>query len=484
MTYKIDAEKIFLAHPYVKEILARLIAAGYQAVLVGGVVRDGVRELVEADCSFSPEEVDIAASALPTEIRRLFPDYSIVGVGEEFGVLVLGSPDGHTYEVATFRTEGEYSSGRWPRKVELVRSLEGDIERRDLTVNGLAATIDGEVIDLVGGIKDLVAHRIRAIGDPQVRFSEDYLRMLRTVRFACQINGEIEAITADAIQKNAAKITSISWERIRDELLRILRTDEAARGITLFDSYGLLGHILPELTSLKGVRQPEKYHPEGDVYVHTIAALRVADGFVQDPLVKLAILLHDIGKPCALKRNDGVNMGGHDAIGARMVRNIGRRLRFSRGEISRVDFLVRNHMRLADLPKMGRGKQVRFVSEGEVSGVEEPRDRFPLFFDLLQVLVADCEATAHRSSGWVPIFRETLEIIEHIDHVCDLRNARKLIDGNTLLKMGMKPGPGLGDVLEQLHDHILAGEITTTGEAIARARELRKTSRELGVEKQ
>ncbi|MCK4411426.1 CCA tRNA nucleotidyltransferase, partial [Candidatus Bipolaricaulota bacterium] len=278
MTYRIDAEKIFLAHPYAKEILARLIAAGYQAVLVGGVVRDGVRDLLEADCSFSPEEVDIATSALPTEIRPLFPSYSIVGVGEEFGVLVLGSPDGHTYEVATFRTEGEYSSGRWPRRVKLVRSLEGDIGRRDLTVNGLAAMIDGEVIDLVGGINDLVAHRIRAIGDPQVRFSEDYLRMLRTVRFACQINGEIEAITAEAIQKNAAKITSISWERIRDELLRILRTDDATRGITLFDSYGLLRHILPELTSLKGVCQPEKYHPEGDVYVHTIAALRVADG--------------------------------------------------------------------------------------------------------------------------------------------------------------------------------------------------------------
>jgi len=481
VTYKIDTDKIFLLHPYVKEILARLIAAGYQAVLVGGIVRDAMREVLEANRSFSPKEVDIATSALPAEIRRLFPDYSIVGVGEEFGVLVLGSPDGHTYEVATFRTEREYS-GRWPGKVELVRSLEGDIRRRDLTVNGLAATIDGKVIDLVGGIKDLAAHHIRAIGDPQVRFSEDYLRMLRTVRFTCQINGEIEAATAEAIQENAAKITSISWERIRDELLGILRTDDAARGITLFDSYGLLRHILPELTSLKGVCQPEKYHPEGDVYVHTIAALHVADGFVQDPLVKLAILLHDIGKPCALKRNGGVNMGGHDAIGARMVRKIGRRLRLSRDEISRVAFLVRNHMRLADLPKMGRGKQVCFMSEGEVSGVEAPRDRFPLFFDLLQVLVADCEASAHRSSGWAPIFRETLEIIEHIDHVCDLRNARKLIDGNMLLKMGMKPGPGLGDVLEQLHDRILAGEITTTRQAITRAKELRRISRESGVE--
>ncbi len=262
MTYRIDINTIFSLHPYVRVILERLNDAGHEAVLIGGAVRDGVRSLLDPSLAFSPQDVDIATSALPDEIRRLFRDRPVVGVGEEFGVLVIVAPDGHEYEVATFRVEEEYD-GRWPGKVELVRDLEADLRRRDLTINGLAAAADGEVIDLVGGIEDLNARRIRAIGDPRARFSEDYLRMLRAVRFACQINGKIDSETAQAIGENAEKISSISWERIRDEILRILKTADAARGLSLLDSYGLLRFILPEVVALKGVPQPEEYHPEG-----------------------------------------------------------------------------------------------------------------------------------------------------------------------------------------------------------------------------
>ena len=493
--YRIDVDKVFTQHPYAREILDRLSRAGYEAVLIGGVVRDAVRSILDPSISFSAHEVDIATSALPQEVRRLFRDRPIVGVGEEFGVLVIAAPDSQQYEVATFRTEGEYD-GRWPGKVELVRDLAGDVNRRDLTINGLAATRDGKVIDLVGGIEDLKAGHIRAIGDPQVRFAEDYLRMLRTVRFACRIGGAIDPATAAAIAENAGKIKLISWERIRDELLRTLATPAAARGIELLDEFGLLAHILPEVTAMKSVPQPEEYHPEGDVYVHTVIAVRISDQFVHDPLVKLAILLHDIGKPKALARNDGVNMGGHDAIGARMARRIGMRLRMSRHEIARLVFLVKNHMRIADFPKMGRGKQVRFLSDGmptvgmHTDGMRSEgiypdddiatdemqqaplRDRYPLFFDLLQVLVADCEACAHKSSGWVPILQETLRVVDHMERVCDLKKARALVDGHVLIEMGATPGPRLGKVLEQVYDRILSGEIRTREEAITVAMDL------------
>lgn len=469
--YHIDTDEIFKRHPFAREILDRLTAAGYEAVLIGGIVRDAVRSIIEPSVPFSAREVDIATSALPQEVRRLFRDRPIVGVGEEFGVLVIAAPDSQQYEVATFRTEGDYD-GRWPGKVELVRDLAGDVKRRDLAINGLAATRDGAVIDLVGGIEDLKAGLIRAIGDPQVRLAEDYLRMLRTIRFACRIDGVIDPATAAAIAANADKIESISWERIRDELLRMLATPAAARGIELLDQFGLLEHILPEVVAMKGVLQPEDYHPEGDVYVHTLLALRISDQFVLDSLVKLAILLHDIGKPKALIRNDGVNMGGHDAISARMTRRIGSRLRMSKHDIARLVFLVKNHMRIADFPKMGRGKQVRFVSEGENQAGRSLRERYPLFFDLLQVLVADCEACAHKSSGWVPILQEMLRVVDHMERVCDLKKARALVDGHVLIAMGARPGPRLGKVLEAVHDRILAGEIGTRDEAIAAAMDL------------
>jgi putative nucleotidyltransferase with HDIG domain len=379
--------------------------------------------------------------------------------------------------VATFRNEADYD-GRWPNQVQLVRDLAGDVNRRDLTVNGLAATRQGIVIDLVGGIEDLRAGRIRAIGDPYLRFSEDYLRMLRTVRFACKLGGRIDPATARAIEENAHKIKSISWERIRDELLQILSTSAAGRGLDLLDELGLLKHILPEVTAMKGVLQPEEYHPEGDVYIHTMLAVKVADSFVGDPLVKLAILLHDIGKPEALLRNDGLNMAGHDLLGARMARKIGERLRLSKHDISRLVFLVKNHMRIADFPKMGRGKQVRFMSEGieqrtdlkyeQLKGMPL-RMQYPLFFDLLQVLIADCEACAHKSSGWAPVLKETLLVADHMERVCDLKKARSLVDGHILIEMGASPGPALGRVLETVHDRILAGEISTREKAVQEA---------------
>ncbi|MCK5827750.1 CCA tRNA nucleotidyltransferase [Candidatus Bipolaricaulota bacterium] len=468
---RIVTDQVYQVHPFAREILSRLSRAGFEAVLIGGVVRDGLQAQLQRDVVFPPNDIDIATAALPEEIRRIFHDRPIVGVGEEFGVLVITAPDGQAYEVASFRVESEYD-GRWPGKVDLVRDLETDVRRRDLTINGLAATAEGDVIDLVDGIRDLADKRVATIGDPATRFSEDHLRMMRVVRFACCIDGQIAEATAQAVRDHADAILAISSERIGSELLRTLETSRSARGIELLDELGLLPHILPELANCHDVPQPEQYHPEGDVFVHTIEAMRVADRFVVDPIVKLAVLLHDIGKPIALERNEGRNMGGHCAIGSRMVKDIGRRLRLSKLQSQRVCGLVRNHMRIADFPKMGRGKQVRFLSEGEAPDAEMLADRYPLFYDLLQVLVADCEASAHRSSGWGPILSETIDVMDHVHQVCGLQRAHDIIDGHDLTDLGLAPGPQLGRILDHVHDRILAGHILNREDAILLAKDL------------
>ena len=473
---RIDVEPIYARHPYARVVLDRLAAAGHDAFLIGGVVRDAVVARLEGHPS-APREVDIATSAQTATVLALFKERPIVRVGERFGVLRIVPETGAPVEVATFRTEGDYD-GRRPQRVAATDELAQDVRRRDLTVNGLAARADGELIDLVGGIKDLRARCIRAIGDPAVRFAEDRLRMLRAVRFACQLGGTIHPDTADAIRDEAGGLALISRERISAELFRLLETPRSAEGVELLNDLGLLEVVLPEVAALQGVPQPEEYHPEGDVYVHTVAAVRVADRFVSDPLVKLAVLLHDIGKPQALLRSGGANMGGHCAMGARRAAAVARRLRLSREQTHRLGFLIKNHMRIADFPRMGRGKQVRFMSEGEVPDGADLAARFPQFAALLQLLVADCEASAHKASGWAPVLHEALRVVEHMDEVGSLAKARSLIDGDVLIGMGVEPGPGLGRILRSLHDRILSGEIATAEAAREAARRMIDASRE------
>ncbi len=475
---RIDVEAIFARHPFAREILRRLRAAGHDAVLIGGIVRDALLAQLDRNRrgrEYHPKDVDIATSARPEEIKRLFPGpgWTAIEVGEAFGVLKLIAPDGREYEVATFRTEGEYD-GRWPAKVELVRDLEHDVRRRDLTINGLAAREDGRVIDLVGGVEDLKARLIRTIGEPEERFREDYLRMLRAIRAACQIDGRLDPKLSEAIKRTSSKILEISWERIRDELLRILGTPRAARGFRLLDEHGLLQHILPELVATQGIAQPEKYHPEGDVFTHTLLALEVADRFGFEPLVKLAILLHDVGKPLALKRSKGENMAGHEVIGERLAEGVCRRLRLSNDETKLVKYLVRQHMRVAQLPQMALAKQVRFLKEGEAPGADllDFRRRFPLFSKLLQLLIADCEASVHRSSGWLPVVHHAVGLLPHLKRLEELESARRLIDGHDILRMGVEEGPLVGKILNEVYDQILAGKIKSRREALEAAREL------------
>lgn len=470
---RIPVEKVFARHPFAQEILRTLAEAGHEAVLIGGVVRDALLAEWAGDEDWTPEEVDLATSAFPEEIRRLFPHLKIFEVGKAFGVLKMESPDGRLYEVATFRTEEEYD-GRRPKRVELVRSLEQDVRRRDFTVNGLAARPDGTVIDLVGGVEDLRKRVIRAIGDPNERFREDYLRLLRAVRFVCKLDAQIAPETRAAIRKHRQGLRLLSAERVRDELLATLRTPRSARGVRLLDELDLLELLLPEVKACQGVPQPEEYHPEGDVYTHTLLALEVADAFVENPLVKLAVLLHDIGKGEALQKNRGENAAGHDTIGARMAEEVCRRLRLSNAETELVVFLVKEHQRIGHFPEMGRGKQVRFLKAHENPSypIRAFGDRYPWFTQLLQLMIADCQASAMRSRGWLPVLELLPRRLIELQELERLMAARRLIDGHDLLALGVPPGPRIGELLEKIYDKIYAGELRSRREALAYARRL------------
>lgn len=472
---RIDTEKIFAVHPFARTVLSRLESADHEAVLIGGIVRDALRGQLEPQYEFAPREVDIATSAMPDEVKALFPGTQTIDVGKAFGVLVLISPEGRPYEVATFRTESEYD-GRWPGSVKLVRQLADDVHRRDLTINGLAARADGRVIDLVGGVTDLQRKIIRAIGDPDERFREDYLRILRAIRCACMIEGQLAPEVSQAIRRHRNGLTLISAERVRDELLRLLGTKQAARGVRLLDEHGLLELILPELAACKGVPQPGQYHPEGDVYQHTLLALEIADSFMTDPLVKLALLLHDLGKPEALQRNRGVNMAGHDRIGEALAEGICKRLRLSNDQVKRVCYLVREHQRIGHFPQMGRGKQVLFLRAGEeeMQSLADFPARFPWFAQLVQLMMADCQASGMKSHGWLPVLVKTARLLVHLQTLDQLESTRHLIDGADLLKLGVAEGPELGKLLAELREAILAGRVKSREEALAMARRLVK----------
>ncbi len=469
---RIPVESLLRGHPFAGEILRRLRGAGHTAVLVGGVVRDAILAELRGERPAN-QDVDIATSAPPAEVARLFADSRALSVGESFGVVVLVAPRGEQYEVATFRTEAEYSDGRRPDRVQW-GTLEQDVQRRDFTVNGLAATAEGEVVDRVGGIPDLMDGTLRAIGDPDARFAEDRLRMLRAVRLACQLGFTIEDRTATAIRTHAARIAAVSWERIRDEILRTLATPRSGDGILLLDRLGLLEPVLPEIAALRGVPQPPEYHPEGDVLAHTVAALKVADGLWDDPLFKFAVLYHDVGKPPALVRSGGENMGGHCGLGAEIAAQALARLRLAKRDVEWVTHLVREHMRVARLPEMGLGKQVRLlgVGEDEAAPLPDLARRFPWFGDLLRLVICDAEASAHRASAWLPLVSRSVGLLVHLRRIHGIRRARDLLTGDDLLALGFSPGPRLGEALNLVHERILAGEIVTRDEALSHAARL------------
>ncbi|MCK4299112.1 MAG: CCA tRNA nucleotidyltransferase [Planctomycetes bacterium] len=422
------------------EVVRRLRRAGHEAYLAGGCVRDML-------LGREPSDYDVATGARPEEVERLFA--RTVAVGEAFGV-VLVRVDEHEFHVATFRVEGPYSDGRRPDSVRFAGARE-DVLRRDFTVNGLLYDpLEEEVLDWVGGRADLKARVIRAIGDPGERFGEDYLRLLRAVRFATQLAFRIERETRAAIKELAPKARQVSGERTREELRRLLVARRRKSGLRLMDAVGLLDVLLPEVTAGKGVLQGG-LHPEGDVFEHTllsVAKLRRP----RWPLV-LAVLLHDVGKPATLVRRPHVTFYGHEEVGEQMARKVCARLKMSRRERESVAWLVRNHLRLLDAPKMRRGRLRQFLAH-------------PLLDDLCELFRADALASSRDLTAYDFVVAAKKDLGE------EPALPAPLLTGTDLLSMGLAEGPLIGELLRRVQEEQLEESITTKQEALALARRL------------
>ena len=333
-----------------RQVIAKLRAMGHQAFLVGGCVRDlllGVK----------PKDFDIATDARPDRIMDLFPRSGRVGA--QFGVVLVRDVFDQV-EVATFRSDHDYLDGRHPEQVRFENDPREDVLRRDFTINGLMMDPDtGNVLDFVDGRGDLSRGVIRAIGDPNARFREDHLRLLRGVRFAARLGFEIEPATFDAMRRDHALILKVAMERVRQELVRILTEGGARRGFELLDASGMLADLLPEVAAMKGVAQPPQYHPEGDVWRHTLLLLEQLRQ--PTPTLALAALLHDVGKPPTFRVADRIRFDGHVEAGVRLAHVILTRLRCSREEIEQVEALIDNHMRFKDVSRMKESTLKRFL---------------------------------------------------------------------------------------------------------------------------
>ncbi|TVM00525.1 MAG: phosphohydrolase [Candidatus Brocadia sp. WS118] len=431
------------------EIVKALQEHGYKAFFAGGCVRDMLMGKASAD-------YDIATNALPQDVIKLFE--KTIPVGLQFGVVIVVK-NSNNFEVATFRTEGSYSDGRHPDYVTF-STPEDDVKRRDFTINGLLYDpIKNEILDYVGGREDISLGIIRTIGDPFERFTEDKLRMIRAARFACRFNFPIHPDTKEAIIQLAPQIHVVSAERIREELEKILTGPNPHIGIKLLDELHLLQEILPEVSNMKGVRQPENYHPEGDVFVHTLLCLSklapLNETGMERPSFTLAmgVLLHDIGKTSTFEELDRIRFNLHEKVGADMTAKICDRLKTSNAEKDLIVWLVLKHLYFKDAQKMRQNKLKRlFANEG-----------YPELAEL-------CRIDALASSGDLSDYHFCQDMFSKLSH--EEVKPKPLITGHDLIAMGLKPGPVFKDILTKIEDGQLDGNLTTKEAAIEAAKTL------------
>lgn len=418
------------------QICARLRGAGFRALLAGGCVRDLI-------LGVPPKDYDIATDARRKQVAGLFErTYS---AGAAFGVEVVVRQEG-LFEVATFRKDGPYLDGRHPAHVEFVDE-EQDAQRRDFTINALFFDpAANTVLDYVGGWQDLQEGIVRTVGGARQRFEEDHLRLLRAVRFAARLRYPIDRETLAAMCELAPLVEKTSAERVRDELTKMLTEGRARAAFELLDETGLLAAVLPEVARMKGVAQPAKFHPEGDVFEHTLLMLER----IEAPTAALAmgVLLHDVGKPPTQTFEDRIRFNSHDRVGARIAEKICRRLRMSRDETRRISWLVANHMRLAMAPRMRESKLKRFV-------------RHDGFEELLVLCRLDCEAShlGLDKLRWVEEYVARLEP--------EKMRPPRLLTGKDLIAMGYEPGPLFSEILRAVEDAQLEGRVASEEEARA-----------------
>jgi len=460
-------------------IIKRLRQEGYSAYFAGGCVRDQIM-------GNPPKDYDIATSARPEQVTQLFPN--TVTVGAQFGV-VLVLIEGQQVEVATFRSDGDYADGRHPDEVTYTDDARLDVLRRDFTINGLLwDPLTETLLDYVGGREDICKRVIRTIGDPPQRFREDKLRLMRGARFAARFGFELESATRDTIQALADQILRVSKERLRDELIKILTEGYASGGVLLLETLRLLRPILPEISDLQGVEQPPEFHPEGDVWVHTLRMLQLMDETKQSlaqgsnptatdwaatpdnrayPSISLAlgVLLHDVGKPQTFEVKDRIRFNNHCEVGARMALRICDRLRFTQKHTERVLQLVRDHLKFKDLPHMRPATLKRFLRQ---EGFEEH----------LELHRLDCLGS-HRNMDLWRMAKDHLTCLKPEE----IRPA-PLISGDDLIVLGYQPGPIFKEILKAVEDAQLDQVISDRVQALdwVESQFKRKAAPSLGME--
>jgi poly(A) polymerase len=436
---------------FATSIVRTLRQHGFQAYLVGGCVRDLL-------LGREPKDYDVATNAKPAQVMSIFPE--TYAVGEQFGVVLVPVADlspetkaetpskSQAIEVATFRSDIGYSDGRHPDQVRFSSDPREDVARRDFTINGmLLDPLSGEVLDYVGGRNDLAAGIIRTIGEPEHRFAEDKLRMLRAVRFASRFEYTIEPATFAAMQKLADQIQVVSRERVRDELTRMLTEGRARRAFLMLDESGLLGQVLPEIAVMHGVEQPPEFHPEGDVFVHTLLLL---DNLPQPcpPTLAWGALLHDVGKPATFRvAPDRIRFDRHVEVGVKIAEEICRRMRFSNDDTAQILALVDNHMRFGDATRMKESTLKKFM-------------RMPAFDEHMALHRADCLAS-HRNLATYEFICEKQQEIPP-----ETMRPSALVTGDDLIAEGHIPGPKFREILSAVEDAQLEGRLLSRDAAL------------------
>jgi len=440
------------AQQFAVSVIRTLRDRGHQAYLCGGCVRDLLLHR-------QPADYDVTTDATPDQVMRIFPE--TYAVGAQFGVVLVPLPKtdepapdapasskSNAIEVATFRSDVSYSDGRHPDAVRFSRDPREDVERRDFTINGLLMDpISGEVLDFVGGRADLDARLIRTIGEPRQRFTEDKLRMLRAVRFAARFDYQIDPATFTAIQHMARLIHQVSCERVRDELTKMLTEGHARPAFLLLDGSNLLKEVLPEISAMKGVEQPPQFHPEGDVFVHTLLLLQNLPHPCPATLAWGA-LLHDVGKPPTFRvAPDRIRFDGHVEVGMKMAEEICRRLRFSNDDTEQILALVQHHMRFGQITLMKESTLKKFL-------------RMPKFEEHLDLHRMDCQS----SHGDLSSYRFAQEKLAAIPPE-NMRPA-PLVTGDDLIAAGYTPGPRFKEILSAVEDAQLEGRLQSTHDAL------------------
>jgi poly(A) polymerase len=441
-----------MSKEFATTIIQTLRQQGFQAYLAGGCVRDLLLKR-------EPADYDVATSATPQQVMKIFPE--TYAVGAQFGVVLVPlpydertsadnkeSPKTKAIEVATYRSDHGYTDGRHPDEVRFSDDPREDVARRDFTINGMMLDpVSGELLDFVGGRADLAAGLVRAIGDPERRFAEDKLRMLRAVRFAARFEYSIEPETMAAMQRHAHDIEIVSRERVRDELTKMLIEGHARRAFLLLEESGLLKEVLPEISAMKGVAQPPEFHPEGDVLVHTLLALDFLP-HPCSPTLAWGTLLHDVGKPATFRvAPERIRFDNHVDVGVKIAEKIGERLRFSKHDTEQVLALVDNHMRFGQVSRMKESTLKKFL-------------RMPRFDEHLALHRAD-SLSSHRHLSTYEFLQQKLAEVppEEIHPV-------SLITGDDLISAGYAPGPKFREILGAVEDAQLEGRLASQEQAM------------------